>query len=140
MFPIHRHCPHVMYGDGNLPFGASFVVTYALQCAALRSGLPPSLLSCMKLCPLSDFSRIYNGRVPFPLGLSPFAPEMLFSRGGFGIPLPHDTEEYTICLQEALEFSTPRELRRLFTTLILNGGPAPIHFVNNTDPHLDCLH
>ena len=32
--------------------------------------------------------QIPPGRVPFSLGLSPFAPELLFSRGGFGIPLP----------------------------------------------------
>ena len=34
------------------------------------------------------FPKMKYGRVPFPLGLSPFAPEMLFSRCGFGIPLP----------------------------------------------------
>ena len=38
--------------------------------------------------------------------------------------LVQDVEEYTICLQEAMEFSTARELRRLFTTLILHGAPA----------------
>ena len=38
--------------------------------------------------------------------------------------LVHDVDEYTICIQEAMEFSTARELRQLFTTLILHGAPA----------------
>lgn len=38
--------------------------------------------------------------------------------------LVHDVDEYTICIQEAMEFSTARELRRLYTTLILHGAPA----------------
>lgn len=39
--------------------------------------------------------------------------------------LVHDVNEYSICMQEAMVFSTARKLRRLFTTLILHGAPAP---------------
>ncbi|CAN0310306.1 unnamed protein product [Ectocarpus sp. 13 AM-2016] len=38
--------------------------------------------------------------------------------------LVHNVDKYTICLQEAIEFSTARELRRLITTLILHGALA----------------
>ena len=38
--------------------------------------------------------------------------------------LVHGVEEYTICLQEAIGFSTAKELRQLFTSLILHGAPA----------------
>ncbi|CAN0567976.1 unnamed protein product, partial [Ectocarpus sp. 12 AP-2014] len=38
--------------------------------------------------------------------------------------LVHNVDEYTNYLQEVIEFSTARELRRLFTTLILHGAPA----------------
>ena len=38
--------------------------------------------------------------------------------------LIHNVDEYTICLQEAMEFSTARELRQLFVTLVLHGAPA----------------
>ena len=39
--------------------------------------------------------------------------------------LIHDVSEYQICMEEAAQFSTPKELRRLFVTLILHGAPAP---------------
>ena len=39
--------------------------------------------------------------------------------------LVHDVDENVICMQEALRFATAREIRRLFTTLILHGAPAP---------------
>ncbi|CAN0599189.1 unnamed protein product, partial [Laminaria digitata] len=39
--------------------------------------------------------------------------------------LVHDADEYVLCLQEAAQFSTAKELRQLFTTLILSGAPAP---------------
>ncbi|CAN0492289.1 unnamed protein product, partial [Laminaria digitata] len=32
--------------------------------------------------------------------------------------LVHDADEYVLCLQEAARFSTAKELRQLFTTLI----------------------
>ncbi|CAM9911239.1 unnamed protein product [Ectocarpus sp. 13 AM-2016] len=41
------------------------------------------------------------------------------------LALVHDTNEYAICMQEAAQFSTARELRRVFTTLILHGASAP---------------
>ena len=53
--------------------------------------------------------------------------------------LLHDAEEFTICLEEAMEFSTPQELRRLFTTLILNGAPAPFLW-NHFDTYLSQDH
>lgn len=37
----------------------------------------------------------------------------------------HDDNEYVLCLQEADQFSTAKDLRQLFTTLVLNGAPAP---------------
>ena len=61
----------------------------ALRRAALRSGLNlRRFFHAFSFLRKVIFSKIKIGRVPFPLGLSPFAPEMLFSRYGFGIPLP----------------------------------------------------
>ena len=34
-------------------------------------------------------------------------------------------EEYFICMEEAITFEMPSQLRGLFVTLILDGGPAP---------------
>ena len=39
--------------------------------------------------------------------------------------LIHDVTEYQICMDEAAQFSTAKELRRLYITLILHGAPAP---------------
>ena len=39
--------------------------------------------------------------------------------------LIHNVSEYQICMEEAAQFSTSKELRRLFVTLILHGAPAP---------------
>ncbi|CAN0261560.1 unnamed protein product [Ectocarpus sp. 12 AP-2014] len=41
------------------------------------------------------------------------------------LALVHDTNEYAICMQEAAQFATARELRRVFPTLILHGASAP---------------
>ena len=61
----------------------------ALRRAALRAGLNlRRFFLALIFLRKAFFSKIKFGRVPFPLGLSPFAPELLFSRGGFGIPLP----------------------------------------------------
>lgn len=38
--------------------------------------------------------------------------------------LVHDADEYVQCLQEAARFSTAKDLRQPFTTLILTGAPA----------------
>ena len=49
-----------------------------------------------------------------------------FEDAARAIGLVHGVEEYTICLQEGngIGFSTAKELRQLFTTLILHGAPA----------------
>ncbi|CAN0571068.1 unnamed protein product, partial [Ectocarpus sp. 12 AP-2014] len=52
--------------------------------------------------------------------------------------LVHDVNEYLISMQEAAQFCTPKELRRLFVTLILHGAQANTlwsHF--NFDMSLD---
>ena len=60
----------------------------ALRPAALRAGLSlRRFFLAFSFLRLVIFFRTKIGRVPFPLGLSPFAPDELFSRGGFGIPL-----------------------------------------------------
>ena len=49
---------------------------------------------------------------------------------------PHDVKEYAICMQEALEFTPARELRRLFTTN--SNPPSPLPFkttVSKTTAH-----
>ena len=61
----------------------------ALRRAALRAGLSlRRFFLAFSFLRSVIFFRTKIGRVSFSLGLSPFAPEMLFSRGGFGIPLP----------------------------------------------------
>ena len=47
-----------------------------------------------------------------------------FEDAARAIGLVHGPEEYTICLQEGIGFSTAKELRQLFTTFILHGAPA----------------
>ena len=47
-----------------------------------------------------------------------------FEDAARAIGLVHGVEEYTICLQEGIGFSTAKELRQLFTALFLHGAPA----------------
>ena len=47
-----------------------------------------------------------------------------FEDAARAIGLVHGVEEYPICLQEGIDFSTAKELRQLFTTLVLHGAPA----------------
>ena len=86
---IHRHRPHIMGGDSDLSSASSFAVAYRLATCFPTLGSPSPFFFLARICLFSIiFSRIEMGRVLFSRLLSPFVPEVLISRGGFGFPLP----------------------------------------------------
>ena len=48
-------------------------------------------------------------------------------------------EEYFICMEEAISFQMPHQLRGLFVTLILDGGPAPKLWTDYQDDLIEDL-
>lgn len=80
---------------------------------------------CLRLILYKIPGRSFSGLrtiVP-PSGVSTIYPTFHDAAGAQG--LVTGQEKYFICMEEAITFEMPSQLRGLFVTLILDGGPAP---------------